>query len=60
MNEPQPDPIQQAVDNYIAMERDAAKWRALMVELQQDITPSTPISTVLFHIIKTRAERYRL
>lgn len=50
------DPIQQAIDAYISMEADAAKWRALMVELRVDIAPGTPISPTLFHIIKTKAE----
>ena len=50
------DPITKAVADYIAMEADAAKWRALMAELRQDIAPGTPISPTLFHIIKTKAE----
>jgi hypothetical protein len=50
------DPITKAVADYIAMEADAAKWRALMTELRAEITAGTPISPTLFHIIKTKAE----
>jgi hypothetical protein len=49
--------IQAAIDHQIELERKAAAWDSLMLELQQVVHDDTPITPTLFRIIKTAAER---
>lgn len=47
--------IEAAVDAWLEMERKAAAWDALLIELQQTVEEGTPITPALFHVIKTAA-----
>lgn len=51
--------IQQAIDDQIAVERDAARWRALLTELDRVVGYDTPITPALFEVIKATAGRIR-
>jgi hypothetical protein len=54
---PLADPIAQAVDDWLLMERKARAWDRLMDELKAEVHSGAPITPIVFHIIKTAADR---